>query len=515
MKFATFLASHAAMMGGKDAVVCGLERLSFKELDAQTTRLAEALRDEAQVQPGDRVAVYLPNGVGFVRAFISAVKAGALAVPVNPALSVPEVAHILSDCSPKAAFICGSTRPAFLRAAAGAAPIASIACDPDGEGDLVVDQLLDAERPPRAPLDVPCDADDCTVVYTSGTTGRAKGVVLTQSNYVFVNGYLNGWYWGLTPHDRHLCTTPLAHRAGMARLMNMILHGSTLVVMARFDPQEAVRLVRDERVTVFGMVPTVGRMMLREIEARAADFATLRVALVTGEAFPLDVKKRLCAALPQVRFYSFYAMTEAGAIAWLDSSEQFTHAASAGRAWPGVDLKLVDDAGRDVAEGEVGEVWVRSGRPGCFSTMREYFRRPEETARTLRQGWVATGDMGRFDTERYLYLLDRKKDMVLSGGYNIYSKEVELALQSHPSVKEAAVIGVPDPTFGEAVAAFVELNPGAQVDAPALIDHCRDLIARYKKPKHVFFVQNLPRNSTGKVLKNQLRELHLARSIAA
>jgi len=514
MKFASFLASHAATMGGKDAVVCGAERVSFAELDAQTTRLAQALRDEARVQPGDRIAVYLPNGVAFVRAFIAAIKAGAIAVPVNLPLSVPEVAHILGDCKPKAAFIGESTRAAFLRAAEGANPMVSIACDPHCEADLHADQLL-ALDVPRAALDVPFDADDCMVGYTSGTTGRAKGVVLTQSNYLFVNGYLNGWYWGLTPDDRHLCTTPLAHRTGMARLMNMILHGSTLVVMPRFDAKEAARLVREERITVFGMVPTVGRMMLAEVEASPADFSSLRVALVTGEAFPLDVKKRLCAALPNVRFYSFYAMTEAGAIAWLDSGEQFTHAASVGRIWPGVDVKLVDDKGHEVPEGEVGEIWVRSGQPGCYSTMREYFARPEDTARIVRDGWVATGDMGRFDAGRYLYLMDRKKDMVLSGGYNIYSKEVELALQSHPSVRDVAVVGVPDATFGEAVAAYVELNEGSQADAQALIDHCRELIASYKKPKHVFFVQSLPRNSTGKVLKTQLRELYRAEPTAA
>jgi long-chain acyl-CoA synthetase len=513
MKFASFLASHAACMGSKDAVVCGTERLSFADLDRQTTQLAQALRDEAHIQPGDRVAVYLPNGVAFVRAFIAVIKAGGIAVPVNLPLSVPEVAHILSDCKPKAAFISEATHADFIRANAEAA-VVSIACGPDFEGDLRLDELLD-EGKLRAPLRIPFDADDCMVSYTSGTTGRAKGVVLTQSNYMFVNGFLNGWHWQLTANDRHLCTTPLAHRTGMARLMNMILHGSTLVVMPRFDAKEAAQLVRDERITVFGMVPTVGRMMLPEVEARPGDFATLRIALVTGEAFPLDVKRRLSSALPQVRFYSFYAMTEAGAIAWLDADEQFTHPTSVGRVWPGVDVKLVDNDDAEVVVGEVGEIWVRSGQPGYFSTMREYFGRPEETAKTLRNGWVATGDVGRFDAEGYLYLMDRKKDMVLSGGYNIYSKEVELAIQSHPAVRDAAVIGVPDPLFGEAVAAYVELNDGAEIDAQTIVDHCRQRIASYKKPKHVFFVPALPRNSTGKVMKTQLRELYRADTTTA
>jgi long-chain acyl-CoA synthetase len=175
-------------------------------------------------------------------------------------------------------------------------------------------------------------------------------------------------------------------------------------------------------------------------------------------------------------------------------------------------VKLVDSTGVAVPIGEVGEIWVRSGVPGYFSTMREYFRRPEATAETLRNGWVTTGDVGRFDPDGYLYLMDRKKDMVLSGGYNIYSKEVELALQSHPSVADVAVIGVPDDTFGEAVAAYIELQPGAEPDVNGLIAHCRELIASYKKPKHVIFVQSLPRTSTGKVLKGELRERFAADS---
>lgn len=503
MKFSSFLGSHAATMGAKDALVCNGKRLSFRELEDSTNRMARALH-AAGVQVGDRVAVYLPNGIDFVLAFIASIKAGALAVPVNLPLSAAEVAHILVDCTPRAVFIDEATQVIYGRAAEGLPTILRIGADATCTADVLLATMV--TEGDATPLDIPFDADDCMVGYTSGTTGRAKGVVLTQSNYTFVNGYLNAAYWRLGADDRQICTTPLAHRTGMARLMNMILHGSTLVVMPRFDAREATRLVREERITVFGMVPTVGRMMLPEVEAHPEDFSSVRVMLVTGEAFPLDIKHRLHEALLHVHFYSFYAMTEAGAITHLDSSEQFTHATSVGRAWPGVDVKLVDRTGVTVVTGEVGEIWVRSGMPGYFSTMREYFHRPEATTETLREGWVATGDMGRFDEDGYLYLMDRKKDMVLSGGYNIYSKEVELALQSHQAVADVAVIGVPDETFGEAVAAYVELQPGAQVDTAALIAHCRELIASYKKPKHVIFVPSLPRTSTGKVLKGKLRE---------
>lgn len=504
MKFASFLTAHAASMGNKDAVICGDRRLTFAELNSSTNRLAQGLR-AAGVKVGDRVCIYLPSGVEFVQAFIAVVKAGAVTVPVNLPLSVPEISHILGDSKPTAAFICAATAEAFGRASDGLEGMRTI--DVDDAGPAGMNALI-AASPDQLP-EVPFDFDDCMIGYTSGTTGRAKGVILTQSNYAFVNGYLNGYHWGLTARDRQISTTPLAHRTGFARVMNMILHGCTLVIMPRFDVAQAARLIEDERITVLGMVPTVGRLLLPEIEAHPERFASLRVMLATGEAFPVDVKRRLQAALPQIRLYSFYAMTEAGAIAGLDAAAQITHAASVGRPWPGVDVKLMSAEG-EVATGDIGEVWVRSGVPGQYSTMRAYFNRPEETAETIRDGWLATGDMGRFDAEGYLYLVDRKKDMVLSGGYNIYSKEVEAALHEHPDIVDAAVIGVPDATYGEAVAAYVELRAGATADAQAIIEHCRERIASYKKPRYVFFLPGLPRNTTGKVLKTNLRDMYQA-----
>ena len=343
------------------------------------------------------------------------------------------------------------------------------------------------------------------IVYTSGTTGKPKGAVLTQANSIIPNGYLNQLQLGVSARDRQLVTTPLAHRTGFARVTNMILHGCTLVVMPRFEPAEVARVVREERITVIGMVPTVGRLMLGEIERAPENFATLEVLTVTGEAFPLEVKQRIHRALPKVRMYSFFAMTEVGAMTLLAPDEQFTHPTSLGRLNPGVELRLVDADGGDVPPGEVGEMWVRTGEPGRYLTMRCYFNKPEATAQTIRDGWVATGDMARMEPDGHLYIMDRKKDMVLSGGYNIYSKEVELVLQSHPAVLDAAVIGVPDPIYGEAVAAFIELRPGANASGEEIVAHCRDRIAGYKKPKYVRFLAPLPRNSTGKVQKFELR----------
>ena len=503
MKFASFLAAHARNTPDKDAVICGAERLTFRELDESTDRLANALRAHG-VAVGDRVAVQLHNTVDFVRAFVAATKAGAISVPVNTRLASGEIAYILADCAPKAVFFSDETRAVLEKAAPDAKDVIRIVAGTPQAGEFTLASLIEsgASGTPA----VPPEFDDSMIVYTSGTTGKPKGAILTQANSVIPNGYLNAIQYGISDRDRLLVTTPLAHRTGFARMANMLLHGSTLVVMPRFDAAQAAALARDERISVIGMVPTVGRMLLPEIEAHPENFATVNVMLVTGEAFPMDVKQRIHNALPHVRLYSFFAMTEVGVLTLLGPAEQFTHPASLGRLNPGAELRLLDAAGRAVAPGEVGEMWVRTGDPGRYLTMRCYFNKPRETAETIVDGWVATGDMARIEPDGHLYIMDRKKDMVLSGGYNIYSKEVELALQAHPSVQDAAVIGVPDPVFGEAVAAFIELRPGTQAAEDEIIAHCRDRIAGYKKPKFVRFMSPLPRNSTGKVQKFELRK---------
>ncbi len=507
MKLASFLATHARATPDRDAVICGPERLTFGQLDATTDRLANALRSEG-VGVGDRVAIQLQNTVEFVRAFLAITKAGGIAVPVNTRLAPAEIAYILADSAPKAVFISDETREVYERAAAEAAGVIRIAAGAAAAGERSIAALIDAGAP-GTPV-VPSEFDDNLIVYTSGTTGKPKGAILTQANSIIPNGYLNAIQYGISERDRQLVTTPLAHRTGFARMANMILHGSTLVVMPRFDAAGAARLVKEERISVVGMVPTVGRMLLPEIEARPQDFSSVNVMLVTGEAFPLEVKQRIHAALPHVRLYSFFAMTEVGGLTLLGPEEQFTHPASLGRLNPGAEVRLVDAAGKEVSPGEVGEMWVRTGEPGRYLTMRCYFNKPKETAETIRDGWVATGDMARMEPDGHLYIMDRKKDMVLSGGYNIYSKEVELVLQQHPAVQDAAVIGVPDAVYGESVAAFVELRPGMQASAGEIVAHCRDRIAGYKKPKHVRFLAVLPRNSTGKVQKFELRKAFAA-----
>jgi long-chain acyl-CoA synthetase len=282
--------------------------------------------------------------------------------------------------------------------------------------------------------------------------------------------------------------------------------GSSIVIMPSFNPVEAVDLIEREGVTCIGCVPTIARLILPEIERRPESCAKLRAMMATGEVFPVGLKKRLLAAIPQLQIFSFFAQTECGFIACLRPEEQGTHPESVGRAVPGVEVRIVDENLNDLPDGEPGEVIVRCGMPGEFMTMREYYNRPDANKETILEGgWVRTGDVFRRDADGYLYFVDRAKDMIVSGGLNIYSKEVELALIDHPSVADAAVIGVPDAEYGEAVMAFIQMEDGQTSSEAEMIDHCREQIASYKKPKYVRFIDALPVTGTGKVQKQVLR----------
>ena len=508
MRLEHFMAAHALRTPGKAAVVVGDQRLSYGDLLSSSRSLAAGLR-RAGVLQGDRILVYLPNGVEFVQILYAAFSVGAVVIPVNTRNTPRELVYFAQDSQARVLVFHAKDAAAIDALSADLEGIRRVAVGGDVAGAESFAVLLTRsdERLPELAL----SPDDAMILYTSGTTGKPKGAILTHANFVIGNAFVNAVEWRVTADDVFLVTTPLAHRTGLARLMNSMCLGARLVVMERFDAQAAVDTIEREQVSAAGMVPTVARMLMPVLETQAARCASLRHIIVTGEAFPIELKRRMIGFLPQARLHSFFAMTEVGSVTVLDHEEQFTHPASVGRVTPGVQVKLVDDKGQQVSVDDVGEILVRSGEAGRFTTMKGYFGRPEATAATIVDGWVHTGDMGRFDVDGYLYIVDRKKDMVLSGGFNIYTKEVEQVLVEHADVADAAVVGVPDDIFGEAVAAFIERHPGRDLSVEAVQEHTRSRIASYKKPKHVFFVDALPRSGVGKVLKAELREMALAR----
>ena len=408
-------------------MVCGGKRISYRELVKGITRQAEA---------GERVPLHLPNGIEFVRQAYSAFASRAVLVPINTRLAPPEVEQLRRDCLQ----------------------------EPVGTGD-----------------------HDALIPNTSGTTGRPKGAIHTHANVVVQNVEQHAAAIGLDAADRFLATTPLAHRAGVARMFNALGLGGTLVLMERFDAGEALALIERERITVAGLPPTVLRLMLPGLRREPSGCASLRRIIVSAEAFPHALLEEVAALLPRVRFSSVYGMSEA-AISIASHEELISHPGTAGRPWPGVEIRLEQD-----------ELLVR----GQDAVMRGYFNDPQANAEAFRGGWFHTGDLARRDAAGNLYIVDRKKDMIVSGGYNVYSKELEQVLVQHAGVADAAVIGVPDETYGEAVVAVIQTRTA--ISKEAIVDHCRAHLADYKKPRHVFFVDALPRNALGKVLKPELR----------
>jgi long-chain acyl-CoA synthetase len=494
VKTEVFLRAFAQRRPNHEALVCGSRRLTYAELERRTNRVANALRARG-IGHGDRVVLLLGNGIGWAEACLGAIKCGGLVVPVSTRLTHYEVAHILRDSEANAFVYDEGQRDLAQLAAAG------LHTDLLAEGEL---EAL-AAGADEAPLPVPSpEPDECMILYTSGTTGSAKGALTTHANLVTV-ALMNNLQYGLRESDRFLVTTHFAHRTAIARLWNALTLGATLVIMPRFDAAATLATIVSERITVTGLVPTVARMLLDAFEGNVEAYASLRMMISVGETFPVELKRRLFERFPHIELNAAFGMTEAFGMAVLTSEYQVSHAASAGQPVPGAEVRIVDEDGADVPAGEVGEVIVRSGAPGQWMTMSGYYKNPEATAEALRDGWMHTGDMGRFDADGFVYVVDRKKDMILSGGLNIYSKEVEQAILAHPAVRDVAVVGMPDPTFGEAVAAFVELRPEQRATEGEIVGHCRERIASYKKPKRVFF-EALPRNAQGKVLKHELRE---------
>ncbi|SPP92915.1 class I adenylate-forming enzyme family protein [Bradyrhizobium vignae] len=500
MRLDTIFRAQAVRHPEKEALVCGSDRVSYGELDRRIRSVATGLL-KLGAKPGDRLVIYLPNGIELVELLYAAFSVGVIAVPVSTRLTPLELQYI-----------CRDSKPFAVALEAASAQYAEVVKNVSGPAFIITGMNVSGTVPmaelrvnDAAPLHFLPFADDALVLYTSGTTGAPKGAVITHSNLVVQNYFVHAVEWGITRDDNYLVTTPLAHRAGLARLANALSLGGTLVILKSFDPVAAVLAIENEKVTVAGMVPTICRMLLPAIQDDPSRCESLRCIVVTGEAFPAELKRKFLSLLPHVRLVSFFAMTEAGAVTSLSHEEQLVRPESIGRPTPGVEIRIVDDRGIDTHPGQPGELLVRSGEPGRFTVMRCYYERPEESATALRDGWLHTGDIAKCDELGYLYIIDRKKDMIITGGLNVYTKEVEQALLANPGIADAAVVGIPDDVYGESVVAFVERPADSPLTVEDVIATAQERVAGYKKPRHVFLVDHLPRNGTGKVLKHELR----------
>ncbi|WP_432181757.1 long-chain-fatty-acid--CoA ligase [Streptomyces sp. NBC_00063] len=467
------------------------ETLTYGELDRATARTVAWLH-ALDVRPGDRVALMLPNVTQFPVLYHGILRAGGIVVPMNPLLKEREVAYYLADSGARLLFAWHEVT-GQAQAAAESAGTQLIPVDPDGFA-----AGLAAFEPVTAPAER-AESDTAVILYTSGTTGRPKGAELTHANLAH-NAEVSVDLFRLDESDVVFGGLPLFHTFGQTCTMNAALAaGATVTLLPRFEPGAALDLLERDRVTVMIGVPTMYTALLHRPDRAAHDLRALRVAVSGGASLPVEVLRGFEAAFDCVVLEG-YGLTETSPVAAFNHPDRTRKAGSIGTAIAGAQIRVVDETLADVPEGEVGEIVVR-GR----NVMKGYWGRPEATAEAVTDGWFRTGDLGRRDEDGDHYIVDRKKDLIIRGGYNVYPREIEEVLYEHPDVAEAAVVGVPHLLHGEEVAAVVALKPGAATGPDELRSHVAQQVAAYKYPRLVWLVDALPKGPTGKILKREIR----------
>ena len=491
---------HATASPDKPALICGDEILTYRGYDVRSNRAARALA-EIGVGPGARVAVMAHNSVAGFEVSTALRKCQAVGVPVNFRLRSEELAYIVDDSG--ARVVCAG--PEFVehveaaRALAQGEPAyATIGGAPAPAGWVGLDELSARQTPDPPPT--ASDELGGAMIYTSGTTGHPKGAfrapgVGADAVMQLIQAF------GLRNDDVHLEAGPGYHSAVGFFNGLTILCGGTVVIMPRFDPEQALALIERHRVTTTFMAPTLlHRIMDLPADVRARyDVSSMRGLILGAAPCPFSLKERASAYFGEV-LYEFYGATETGVNLLLRPEDQLRRPGSAGRLLEGNEILLLDDDGHAVPDGQPGEVWVRN------NWLATYYNRPDATSRAMRDGFFSVGDVAYRDADGYYYICDRKIDMIISGGVNIYPAEVEACLHAHPAVRDVAVVGVPDDDWGEAVKAVVSLHPHADASDGELIEWCRGRIADYKRPRSVDFVEGeLPRDQAGKLLKRTIR----------
>jgi acyl-CoA synthetase (AMP-forming)/AMP-acid ligase II len=498
---------NARCFPNREAMVYGDRRLTYATYAERALRLASGLY-RLGLRRQDRVAVLAMNCLEIYETYAAAEAAGFIAVPINFRLAAPEIAHVLVDSGAKVLIYEEQYAPVVSRMRAEFPHVQLqhlIRMGAPGEGELAYEQLIaegSASGPPIAP-----EPDDYGwLLYTSGTTGKPKGVGWRQHR-ILNTGRMSAHAAEMTGETRLLQITPAFHIGGKGYVLGAAWDGGCTVLHRVFDPVAMLKTIESERITHTFMVAAIVQAVLAVPDVEQYDLSSIRMILSAAAPIPVPVLRRAIALLGRV-FSIQYGCTEVGSISALPKWEvdpdggpqAVRRLGSVGRVWGEVDMRLLDDAGNVCAPGVPGEVVVRS----C-TTLDGYWNNTPATLEAIRDGWYHTGDIGVLDEQGYLYLVDRKKDMIISGGENVYSREVEEALTSHAAVLEAAVIGVPHPKWVEAVKAVVCLKAGHTLSEEELIAHCKSRIASYKSPKSIEFVSELPRLATGKVDKPALR----------
>jgi long-chain acyl-CoA synthetase len=517
--------------GGQTFLVYEDERMTFEEHFGRATALAHQLIDRYGVGKGDRVAIAMRNFPEWVVAFWAAAATGAIIVPLNAWWTGPEREYGLADSGAKLLVADGQR---LERLAPHLGPLGDlkgligVRLAEDGRAWKIpdgVDDFAAVVGSPDGPFELPdvslVPEDDATIFYTSGTTGRPKGAVGTQRN---ICGNLMSLLFGSVrgaarsssrtqaaatsqaagTQTSYLLSVPLFHATGChSILMANTAFAGKLVMMRKWDPERALELIERERVTTFGGVPSMVWQVLDSPRFATTDTSSVTSIGYGGAPAPPELVRRIEEMFPGRSPSNGYGLTETSSVTTFNAGDDYiAHPDSVGAPVPVVDVKLVDPSGADLPAGSVGELWIKGP-----NVVRGYWNKPEATAATFTEGWLHSGDVARIDEEGFVYIVDRAKDMVIRGGENVYSVEIETVLFEHPAVVDAAVIGVPHPVLGEEVGAVIELRPGATVTADELREFVGERLAAFKVPAHIWFRDEpLPRNPAGKVLKRELRD---------
>jgi long-chain acyl-CoA synthetase len=466
--------------------------LSYAQLREAAGRMSTLLT-AAGVEPGDRVGVMLPNVPAFPIAFYGALAAGAVVVPMNPMLKSREIGYYLTDSGAKVVLAWHTAAGEAAKGAADAGAQAITVATPDA-ADLLAGHAPAAGRSGRG------DSDDAVILYTSGTTGKPKGAQLSHANLVRNADLTARTLLNSHPDDVMMGCLPLFHVFGLTCGLNAtVAVGGTLTLLPRFDPAKALEIIQRDKVTIFEGVPTMYAAILHLPDADPAMAATLRVCVSGGASMPVEIMRNFeekfgCTILEG------YGLSETSPVASFNHPDAERKPGSIGFPVEGVQMRLVDDAGQTAGEGEIGEIAIRG-----HNVMKGYWGKPEATAEAITDGWFRTGDLAKVDSDGYYYIVDRKKDLIIRGGYNVYPREIEEVLHEHPAVAEVAVIGIPHAELGEEVAAAVALKPGASATPQELRAFAKERVAAYKYPRQIWLVESLPKGPTGKILR---REVH-------
>ncbi len=477
------------------------ERLTYRQLDRLSNCLANALLARG-FKKGDHIAVLSLNCNEQMIAFFGIFKMGGVVVPINVRLAAGEMKWILDHSDAVALIFSSDFEDRAKELAPGLEGVRLwVMLDQEAsEETLGLQELLERGTEEDPPVDVFGD-DVALLVYTAGTTGRPKGVLLTHNSCIW-----NSINWAYTQTYREgdycLQVFPLYHVAAIGNMLTYIYLGGSIYLKKTFDPRDCIETLQRERITRWAAAPTVFNMLLQLPDLDRYDTRLLTLLGSGAAIMPVETRRRLKGIFPNARMFDNYGMTEAaGGITTLTPLDSDRKEACVGTPLISVEMRVVDKSDNDVAPGQVGEVVFRGN-----NLMKGYYKDPEATQEAMRNGWMHTGDLGRLDEEGFLYIVDRKKDMIITGAENVYPREVEEVLYTHPKITEAAVIGLADPTWGEAVTAVVVLNPGEESSEKEIIDFCRGKIAGFKCPKAVKFLVELPKNPAGKILKRVLRE---------